>query len=269
MTDTVLHFTKRELHRVIFAPRFWAILVSAAIILGLAGPFGTYEALPLFARLAYWTFIAAATWFVGFACVLILIAWTNLHRKPAIGHAALAGALAGVPVAVLVSLFNRMVFPQPPDLGFAPLLGACVVIGALLSALFAGLVLPIRAAATEEAAGSESVAVGGAAEPGRPPLLDRLPAPLRGGRLLYLTMQDHYVEVHTDRGHALVLMRFADAIGEAGTQGLRIHRSHWVARDAVAATTRKRGRLFLKLADGALLPVSRSHLENVRRVGWR
>jgi DNA-binding LytR/AlgR family response regulator len=99
------------------------------------------------------------------------------------------------------------------------------------------------------------------------PLLARLPHRLRG-RLLYLSMQDHYVDVHTDKGSALVLMRLADAIRETGTAaGLQIHRSHWAALDAIEGSSRQDGKLFLRMADGALLPVSRSAQGRVKAAG--
>ena len=63
-------------------------------------------------------------------------------------------------------------------------------------------------------------------------------------------------------------MRFADAIRETdGVNGLQIHRSHWVALDAVAGTHRHNGRLFLAMQDGTRLPVSRSRAEEVRGAG--
>lgn len=81
-------------------------------------------------------------------------------------------------------------------------------------------------------------------------------------------MQDHYVDVHTDKGNTLVLMRLADAIAEMeGVSGMQIHRSHWVALDAVAGSLRKDGRLFLRMTDEKLLPVSRSSLDAVRVAG--
>ena len=65
-----------------------------------------------------------------------------------------------------------------------------------------------------------------------PPILERLPADRRGA-LLHLQMRDHYVEIHTDRGSELVLMRFGDALMElGGTEGMQVHRSHWIARTA-------------------------------------
>lgn len=81
-------------------------------------------------------------------------------------------------------------------------------------------------------------------------------------------MQDHYVEIRTDKGGALVLMRLADAIAETeGVAGLQIHRSHWIAIGQVAQSVRLGGRLMLKMKDGTMLPVSRSYIEEVRAAG--
>jgi DNA-binding LytR/AlgR family response regulator len=59
-----------------------------------------------------------------------------------------------------------------------------------------------------------------------PPILNRVPVQRRG-RLIALSVSDHYVEVLTDGGRSLVLMRLSDAIAETGpVKGLQIHRSH-------------------------------------------
>ena len=100
-----------------------------------------------------------------------------------------------------------------------------------------------------------------------PTILTRVPLPQRG-RLLALTVEDHYVDIVTDRGKTLVLMRLADAIREtAGVDGLQIHRSHWVARNAVVRSHRADGRLSLELSNGLRLPVSRGFLPQVKAAG--
>jgi DNA-binding LytR/AlgR family response regulator len=93
--------------------------------------------------------------------------------------------------------------------------------------------------------------------------------PLRQrGKLLALIVEDHYVDIVTDRGKALVLMRLADAMREAGTvAGLQIHRSHWVALDAVVKAHRSDGKLILELSNGLRLPVSRGYLPAVKEAG--
>ena len=72
----------------------------------------------------------------------------------------------------------------------------------------------------------------------------------------------------TSAGSALLLMRLSDAIAEAGdTKGLQIHRSHWVALDAVRAVRRDGQRAVLTLTDGRDLPVSRANLDKVKAAG--
>jgi DNA-binding LytR/AlgR family response regulator len=78
--------------------------------------------------------------------------------------------------------------------------------------------------------------------------------------LLRLSVQDHYTQIVTTRGRQLVLLRFADALKEIGeTQGLQVHRSHWIADADVVALRKQAGRLLLMTRDGSEIPVSRSY----------
>ena len=100
-----------------------------------------------------------------------------------------------------------------------------------------------------------------------PPILERIPHPQRGA-LMALSVQDHYVEVVTEKGTSLVLMRLSDAIKETGAvAGLQIHRSHWVARDAVKRVIRTDGKVSVELRSGIRLPVSRGYLDAVKAAG--
>jgi len=93
--------------------------------------------------------------------------------------------------------------------------------------------------------------------------LERLPEEKRG-QILTLSARDHYVDVTTDKGREPVLIRLADAIGQLdGLAGEQVHRSHWVARDAVAGSARRDGRLFLTISNGEEIPVSRRYRETV------
>jgi hypothetical protein len=100
-------------------------------------------------------------------------------------------------------------------------------------------------------------------------LLGRLP-PALGRNLIALKAEDHYVRVYTDKGDTLVLCRINDAIAEAtaaGFEGLRVHRSWWVATKAVRlAEVQGRG-LQLTLANDLHVPVSQTYKEFVRRSG--
>lgn len=271
MNDGPLQFTLRRLQALVFMPRFWGVIVAVSVVLGIAGPFGTLAQLPPLPRFGYWLTLSLATFLAGYATIGFLSATLqkSIGARPV--RLAVAGLAAGIPVTAVVLIVDRLLFGDPiaPDWGTGALYVNCSLIAAAISFVF-GLV--DRGSASEpQAAGAGTaaapVAVAEQAAPARPALLDRLPAQARG-RLLYLSMQDHYVDVHTDKGGTLVLLRLADAIREAEpVEGLQIHRSHWVALDAVAGAQRKDGKLLLTMRDGAALPVSRSALTAVRARG--
>lgn len=98
-----------------------------------------------------------------------------------------------------------------------------------------------------------------------PAFLERLPRDL-GRDVLALQAQDHYLRVTTRTGSSLILYRFSDALREMEpVDGLRAHRSHWVARAAVKRLVARNGRHFLLLDNGERIPVSRTYLEKVRQ----
>jgi len=76
------------------------------------------------------------------------------------------------------------------------------------------------------------------------------------------------LKVVTDIGEALILMRLSDAETElAAFDGLRVHRSHWVAIGQVQKVQRREGRLMLTMQDGAEVPVSRTYRPGVEAAG--
>jgi DNA-binding LytR/AlgR family response regulator len=86
----------------------------------------------------------------------------------------------------------------------------------------------------------------------------KLPLPQRQARILALRAEDHYLRVHTDRGQALILMNLSSAVDALGPEaGIRIHRSHWIAKE-VALETARIGRGGIKLDDAAEFTVSRA-----------
>jgi DNA-binding LytR/AlgR family response regulator len=98
--------------------------------------------------------------------------------------------------------------------------------------------------------------------------LARVPADNRG-RLLRLEQEDHYLRAHTDRGQPLIHCRMRDAERElADADGLRVHRSHWVARAAVVGTFRRHNRLYLRLRDGSDIPIGKTYRPALKAKGW-
>lgn len=97
----------------------------------------------------------------------------------------------------------------------------------------------------------------------------RLKAPYATAEIWALSAEDHYVRVHTSEGETLVLMRFSDAVDQmTGTEGLSVHRSWWVARNAVNAISRTSGGAEIILKSGASVPVARRRISVLKEEGW-
>jgi DNA-binding LytR/AlgR family response regulator len=82
-------------------------------------------------------------------------------------------------------------------------------------------------------------------------------------------MEDHYVRIHTAAGSRLVEGPFERVIATMGDlEGLRVHRSWWVARAAVVGVEAEGRNLKLRLANDLRAPVSRASVAKLRQVGW-
>jgi DNA-binding LytR/AlgR family response regulator len=284
VSDTLLQSTLRELHTLLSRPRLWVVFALMVGLFVVTGPFGTYERLAFPTRLGYWLVLHAATW----TCALASIAFFDTALSPRVPsrlHRMLTGAVvSALPVGVAISVINFALLMRPLN-GGQILENALVAlpIGLAFSALtWLSISAGDQLAQTGQPAGQPGAAApvvpGSTADPAmqdpantpataaRPALLDRLPVEKRGA-LIRLEVQDHYVLVVTTRGTELLLMRLGDAIGEAGP-GRQVHRSHWVAEHPENFLVRgagKNGRLAIRAADGADIPVSRSYAAQIQR----
>lgn len=259
MNNTPLHLALRETHQLARDPRSWAVLAIVAVVVGLVGPFGTFDVMPVVPRIGYWGAIVALTAAIGTLCASWLERLLR-PRLPVSAAALIAGLVAGVPIALVVAGFNLLLFG--PSFGFSAVLELVAYtapISAAVTLLHAVLQQPADEATDAAEAADE--------RPHLPVLLERLPHERRG-TLLHLAVADHYVEVTTEKGTALVLIRLGDAIREtAPTPGLQVHRSHWVALGAVKRGFRQEGKPVLELTNGTMVPVSRSYLAEVKAAG--
>lgn len=103
----------------------------------------------------------------------------------------------------------------------------------------------------------------------RPRLYGRL-TPRFQGDIVALESEDHYVRVHGRDGHSeLLLMRLRDAIAEMdGSPGEQVHRSWWIARDAVKQVIGAGRSRQLLLVDGTKAPVARDSVDRLQRSGF-
>jgi hypothetical protein len=244
----------REMRRQFADLRLLLVLGVIGIVLGAAGPFGTFEELSLAPRLVYWLTVVVLTYGSGVGLALAVNA-SLPERTPLWQRFIAMVAVAGFGATLIVALVEFVVHGAERFQSFdvLVLVAQCYVVTAGVVAALLVFEIPRPAAPT-----SPPATIG---------ILDRVPLPQRG-RLLALSVDDHYVDVVTDKGTTLVLMRLADAIREAkGLPGLQIHRSHWVTLDAVRRVHRSGGKTEIELSNGQRLPVSRGYSAAVKAAG--
>ncbi|MEP5154942.1 LytTR family DNA-binding domain-containing protein [Planktotalea sp.] len=248
MTNAPSQHALREVRRLFSSPITRMVLIALVFLLGISGPFGTLESMGFGARVAYWAVTAPATFAIG-VIVSAFMAETLRERKPDWAMKALVALVAAIAITIFVVLFNWIAFGQTPiEISKLPALVLSVTATAAVIALVLQYI-PDSA---------DSVV---AAEVKLPPLLDRLDLEKRGA-IISLSVQDHYVEVTTNKGTSLVLMRLSDAIRETSPiDGIQIHRSHWVAVQHITSVKRDGDRAILTLSDGRDLPASRSNIK--------
>ena len=97
----------------------------------------------------------------------------------------------------------------------------------------------------------------------QPAFMALLPAE-KLGEILYLKSELHYLQVVTDKGSSLILYNIRDAISQIPLDsGLTVHRSYWVAYDAIDKLVRNGRQGKLSLKNGESVPVSRNNLKRV------
>ena len=274
-----MHLTLRELRARLGSRRLWLAFLSTIALFVLARPFETGERLSPTGLVAFWSVLHALCWSVGIlggATVAVLRPQSQLVERVgltvAITALPIAAIVAGVRAAFLDSPFSAQAVLEvlPISASLTLILAVNARVAATPMGDAGGLgpreaPRPAPPPPLPQAAPPPAVVRPVAAAPR---ILERL-SPERRGALRRLSMQDHYVEVATDRGVELVLMRLSDAIAEcAPVAGMQVHRSHWVAREAVLAARRDGDRAILELAGGERIPVSRGRVRALREAGW-
>jgi hypothetical protein len=232
--------------------------IPVGLLLGFAGPFGSYPAYPTATRYAFWLGLTAAGVIAAVAANAVLPVSRLCTGAMRIGIVALASAL---PMTFIVAWTMSLV---QPGRFFTP-----QQLPSLFAAVAAVQLLVVYATAIT------SPTIDDVEAPGRAPpfsvseneatpatfpsaLLSRLP-PEIGSDIIALETEDHYLRVHAAGGSALILMRMADAVALLDPQlGAQVHRRWWVAQSAVAGVRNEGQKLSLCLTDKTLVPVGRT-----------
>lgn len=253
MKDLLRRFTPYEEPRGFV--RGLVIALIAAAFLTVSGAFGTGEA-PLGARVAYWLILMLVGYVFGSVIARASFRDEGRQAWPTWLRVVVASLMMAAPLTVLVGVSSRLFFGARMSMAAWPVLFISVLSVALVLTAINMLVETRRTAITH-------------ASPQPPKFLERLPLKLRGAEVWAIEAEDHYLRLHTSKGQDLILMRLADAVAELeGIEGAQVHRSWWVARDAITDAKRGDGRATLTLKDGAEVPVSRTYAGLLRERGW-
>lgn len=229
-------------------------LFGVAIVLTLLAPFDTDESFRLLPRFVYWALLSFIAYSIGYLGNAVAD-----HFAPDSGpwlRTLIAAPVTALGVFALVIVLNYGFLGLTISASSYTLIGVNVVV---ISVVVAGIMQFAYHEMPDVDAPANALV-----EATRTALLDRLPFEKRGP-LVSISSEDHYIRVVTTKGEDMILMRLSDAMLEVGaTQGLQVHRSHWVALDQVVAVKKHKDRAELTLTGGAVVPVSRSYLPALR-----
>ena len=239
------------------------------LVLGALGPFGNYLNGGILVRSAYWV---GAMWlglvfYGGAAAIGERCAKAGSWRRRALLD--LAVPVASLPQAAITRTAALMIWPDlhRHDPGWWTWYAQATMIGAI--AMFgAGVMRNTRSRRSPPAVSSEPFPPVAVAVGLRTAASDGWPVPLPVD-VVALQMEDHDVRIHTRTGSTLLHMPLLRAIERiAPLEGLRTHRSWWVARHAVARVDGSPRSMRLHLTNGLSAPVARGVVATLRAAGW-
>lgn len=232
------------------------VLVVISVFLAITGPYNATAQFSFPVAVAYWFILVLCG---GLSANRAMLAYVSLRPDAPIYLQLLVGAfVAAISVTALLLLADLIWGDGGSWYEWLWLYGLVLVI-----ALAVTFVIYL----VQQAFSSEVSPAGEASAP-IARFLQRLPRKYHAATLYAVSSEDHYLRVHTNLGETLILMRLADAVRElAGSDGLQVHRSWWIARAGIADETRENGRPVLILASGVSVPVSRSFVAAVRAAG--
>ena len=245
-------------------PVLLPLWISVSLVATIAGPFETGACMTLAERSVFWPTITGSAILLEAACRVArrrLLPDAGPMQSEAFLILGMVAFYTPVTWLVLVPFLDHDTWHHP----YPEMLLHVAVIGLSISST--RLVMQ-RVGWAGAASGPGGRSDDTSETDPKPRLTQRL-SNLSADEIPAVSADDHYIDVRALDGTERVLLRFSDALNEMeGLEGVRVHRSHWVARGAVKGARRDNGRVFLDLVDGSTIPVSRKYREEVARAGW-
>tara|TARA_B110000211_G_scaffold79792_1_gene93589 strand:+ start:3068 stop:3913 length:846 start_codon:yes stop_codon:yes gene_type:complete len=250
-------------------------LVVAIFVLFLTflKPFGMHQISFLYSG-AFWTIICFSGYAVYSPVIKILSARLSNSLPQPFNNAAIRLIISTLTASAIMALFAPFIinlffnslanYWQSLPMSFL----ACVFIGGVIAGVSSIKSILIRQnkqlQQSEKALTNKSEKIVTIQNQQVNELINELPLEKRG-RLICLQMDDHYLNIVTDKGQHLLLIRFKDALLKLDNyDGFQTHRSWWVSREAVTASKKEGRKLILIMENGLEVPVSQTYLANAK-----
>lgn len=259
MRETVEE-TLRAFRAEFFTATTWVIWFVASAVLVVAGPFGTFESMPISERLLFWPILLAVSLLISYSVRAAVTTVAQSHHQ--LSRDGIVIVLFSTFFAPMPTLIAELTTrdPQQPIMSLFEAYLLILIIASAVVIVRHVVGIESRSRRQDEDGDCEEI----------PRFLRRLDGHVRPEQVLRLTVDDHYVDVYLSNGETRrVLIRFADAVEEMdGLEGMCVHRSHWVASHAIRGVEKCGGREFVVLSDDSRVPVSRTYRPNLVEAGW-
>lgn len=245
-------------------------LLASAV--GFMGPFGTYLNEGLVERIIHWWQLLMGAYLLIRPTILLLLHLAESTELPARSVVFWGVVVSSVPLAFIWRSVGQMEFRELDGYaGLLPFSLLCSLAVMGVSQWAEAADLRLRRRPLEPSGPGDSILAktqeDGATHTPEPALRARLSDSF-AGPILALQSEDHYVRVHGENTSDLILMRLRDAIAEMdGVEGMQVHRSWWIARDAVASAEPSGRSWAITLKNSEIVPVARDSVERLRAEG--
>lgn len=255
----------------------------SSIVLAIMGPFNTYEVQPFTGRLLFWSGILLLSTITGiFTHITIRKTFPKWHLlKRILLSVGIFTAVDWVLVCIIVKIVYAHLGEPPYILILFIIFGATLCIFSIIYLVSPQTLLNNSAPPNTQRPSHHHIVVKSSDQPPQetnntvPKNTSQLPnsflaqfGPDAGEHLVRLAMRDHYIEVYTEIGQKLVHMRFGDAVSQLKDEnGGQVHRSHWICFDDIKDVVKDGDKMYFKMSDNALVPISRSRKPELKQRG--
>lgn len=268
--DSPMSLTLRQMQQVFKGPIFWIVIAASVFLTALAGPYHTLDRLSFPERLVYW----GTTVFLSGAVMTFLSIYayrlTAAHTWNWVFVTILAGIAGIIPVVGTIYLAEGIASGFASgwfDLGQLPTLTLYTAPSLIAVTLVVNAVIVYQQSDSDAPANTLESTSDTMASPTM--LQSKLPPHLTRD-IIAVRAQDHYVEVTTSNGSAMVLMRLGDAVLDLEPLGgMQVHRSWWINLSHVVQTEKGANGPEAVLSSQQRIPIGRSYRAAFREATQR